>query len=51
MVVIPQERLNALLDKAETFFRKETAMINDILAGQSMLDVDNKHSYGTMLKK
>lgn len=51
VVIIPQEHLDTVLDKAETFFQKETAMINDILAGQSMLDVDNKHSYETMLKQ
>lgn len=51
VVVIPQEHLDAVLDKAETFYKKEMAMIADILAGQSMLEVDNKHSYETMLKK
>lgn len=51
VVIIPQEHFDAVLDKAEIFFKKETVMINDILAGQSMLEVDNKHSYETMLKK
>ncbi len=51
VVIIPQEKLDAVLDKAEGFFAKEESMIRDIRAGLSMLEVDNKHSYETMLKK
>ena len=51
VVIIPQEKLDEVLVKAEEFFKKEESMIKDILAGQSMLEVDNKHSYETMLKK
>ncbi len=50
VVIIPQKKLDAVLEKAETFYAKEASMIQDILAGQSMLEVDNKHSYETMLK-
>jgi regulator of RNase E activity RraA len=51
VVIIPWEKIEDVLDKAEEFFKKEDAMIRDILSGQSMLDVDTKHSYETMLKK
>lgn len=51
VVIIPQEKLEEVLSKAEECFKKEESMIKDILAGQSMLEVDTKHSYETMLKK
>lgn len=51
VVVIPQEHVDAVLDKAEEFFAKEAAMIADIKAGGSMLEVDNKHNYEKMLRK
>jgi regulator of RNase E activity RraA len=51
VVIIPQEHVDAVLDKAELFFKKEEAMIADIKAGGSMLEVDNKHNYEKMLQK
>ena len=51
VVVIPQEHFVAVLEKAEVFFAKEEAMIADIKAGNSMLEVDNKHNYEKMLQK
>ena len=51
VVIIAQEHVDAVLDKAEVFFKKEEAMIADIKAGGSMLEVDNKHNYEKMLQK
>lgn len=51
VVIIPQEHVDAVLGKAERFFAKEEAMIADIKAGDSMLEVDNKHNYEKMLQK
>jgi regulator of RNase E activity RraA len=51
VVIIPQEKLDEVLEKAEEFYKKEASMVKDILSGQSMLNVDNKHNYETMLKK
>lgn len=51
VVVIPQERLDDVLAKAEEFFAKEEAMVAEIRAGKSMLEVDTKYSYEKMLQK
>jgi regulator of RNase E activity RraA len=50
VVIIPQEKLNEVLTKAEMLFEKEESMVADILAGESMQDVDNKYNYEKMLK-
>ncbi len=51
VVVIPQEELDAVLAKAEEFFAKEEAMVAEIHAGRSMLEVDQKYNYEKMLEK
>ncbi|MDR2819666.1 MAG: RraA family protein [Desulfovibrio sp.] len=51
VVIIPQEKLEAVLSKAEDFFVKEEAMVAEILAGKSMLEVDAKYNYEKMLQK
>ncbi|PKM81532.1 MAG: dimethylmenaquinone methyltransferase [Firmicutes bacterium HGW-Firmicutes-14] len=51
IVVIPQEKLDEVLMEAEKILAKEEAMIKEILAGKSILEVDNKFSYEKMLKK
>ena len=51
VVVIPQEELDRVLDKAEEFYAKEEAMVAEILSGKSMLEVDNKFNYEKMLQK
>jgi regulator of RNase E activity RraA len=51
VVIIPQEKLEAVLGKAEDFFVKEEAMVAEILAGKSMLEVDAKYNYEKMLQK
>jgi regulator of RNase E activity RraA len=50
VVVIPQEELDRVLDKAEEFFVKEEAMVAAILSGKSMLEVDNAFNYEKMLQ-
>ncbi|MGA3011905.1 MAG: RraA family protein [Terracidiphilus sp.] len=50
VVIIPQEKMAEVLEKAEQFYAKEEQMITDIRAGMSMLDVDNKYNYEKMLK-
>lgn len=50
VVVIPAERLEDVLAKAEELYRKEEAMISEIKAGASMLEVDEKYSYEKMLR-
>jgi regulator of RNase E activity RraA len=51
VVVVPQEKLDEVLAKAEEFFAKEEAMVAEILAGKSMLEVDAKYNYEKMLWK
>ncbi|HYF82426.1 MAG TPA: RraA family protein [Clostridia bacterium] len=51
VVVIPAEKLEEVLVKAEELYEKEEAMISEIRAGKSMLEVDNKYSYEKMLSK
>lgn len=50
VVIIPQERLDDVLSKAEELYDKEEMMVAEIRAGVSMLEVDNKYAYEKMLK-
>jgi 4-hydroxy-4-methyl-2-oxoglutarate aldolase len=50
VAVIPWEKLDEVLDKAEELFQKEEKMIAEIRAGKSMIEVDQKYSYEKMLK-
>ncbi|KUO71808.1 MAG: dimethylmenaquinone methyltransferase [Clostridia bacterium BRH_c25] len=51
VVVIPREKLEEVVVKAEELYEKEEAMVAEIRAGKSMLEVDNKYSYEKMLNK
>jgi regulator of RNase E activity RraA len=51
VVIIPQEKLEEVLAKAEEFFKKEADMVAEILAGKSMREVDDKYNYEKMLQK
>ena len=51
VVVIPQEHLETVVTSAEEINAKEVAIINDLKAGMSMIEVDRKYSYENMLKK
>lgn len=50
VVVIPKEKSDEVLLKAEDLFQKEEDMIRDIKNGASMLEVDHKYNYEKMLK-
>lgn len=50
VVIVPQERLEDVIVKAEVLLAKETAMCNDIKSGISMKKVDKKYNYENMLK-
>lgn len=50
VVIVPLEKIDEVLPKAEELFQKEEDMIREIKNGASMLDVDNKYSYEKMLK-
>lgn len=51
VVFIPQEKLEEIVTKAEEIKQKEDAMIADLKAGMSLLEVDKKYSYEKMLDK
>lgn len=51
VVIIPQEKLEEIVVKAEDLYEKEESMIAEIRAGKSMLEVDNKYNYEKMLSK
>jgi regulator of RNase E activity RraA len=51
VVVVPWEKIDDVLARAEEFFGKEESMVRDIRSGLSMLEVDNKYNYEKMLKK
>jgi 4-hydroxy-4-methyl-2-oxoglutarate aldolase len=50
VAVIPQEKLDEVLAKADELYQKEEAMVAEIRAGKSMIEVDEKYSYEKMLK-
>jgi regulator of RNase E activity RraA len=51
VVIIPREHVELVLSSAEEINAKEMAMIEDIKAGMSMIDVNHKYNYENMLKK
>ena len=51
IVVIPVEKLDEVVEAAETILEKELQMRADILAGMDILEIDNKYNYEQMLKK
>ena len=51
VVFIPAEHLEAVLEKAEALWAKEEAMVADLRAGMSSLEVDQKYGYEKMLQK
>ena len=50
VVVVPQEKIDEVLAKAEELFEKEESMIRSILNGEPMLSVDSRSGYEQMLK-
>ncbi len=51
VVFIPVEILDETIEKAESLLAKEQAMVADLKAGMSMLEVDRKYNYEQMLQK
>lgn len=51
VVVVPAERFEEVLSKAEQLFEKEEAMCRDILNGMTSLEADRKYNYNQMLAK
>lgn len=51
VVFIPVELLDETIEKAEKIYAKEQAMIADLAAGMSMIEVGKKYSYEQMLQK
>jgi len=49
VVIIPSEKINEVLEKAEELYKKEQAMINEIKSGKSMAEVDEKYKYEKMV--
>ncbi|MCM3013808.1 RraA family protein [Bacillus subtilis] len=50
VVIIPQEKTDDVLKKAEALLQKEEAMIQEIRNGASMLEVDTKYHYEKMIE-
>ena len=51
VVIIPFEKLDDVLAKAEELWQKEEDMVREIRSGKTMLEVDQKFNYEKMLKK
>lgn len=51
VVVVPQEKINEVLQKAEQLWQKEEDMVAEIKSGADILEVDAKFNYNKMLKK
>jgi regulator of RNase E activity RraA len=50
VVVIPVEKLDAVLAAAGEILAKEEAMLSALRAGESILEVDKRFGYETMLQ-
>lgn len=50
VVIIPQEKLEDVMAKAEVLWQKEEDMVSEIRSGKTMAEVDEKFSYEKMLK-
>lgn len=50
VVVIPAERVDEVLEKAESLFQKEEAMVAMIREGKTMTEMDDAFQYEKMLK-
>lgn len=50
VVIVPQEKLEEVVARAEELLAREQEMIAEIRAGKSILEVDAKYSYENMLR-
>lgn len=51
VVIIPEEKIDEVLEAAEDILKKEEAMIEELRKGFSIVEVDQRYSYEAMLKK
>lgn len=51
VVIVPWEKRDEVIEKAEELYEKEENMIRDLKSGLSSLEVDTKYQYEKMLKK
>ena len=51
VVIIPVEKLDDVVKSAEGIAEKESAMVEELRKGANIVEVDQKYSYETMLKK
>ena len=51
VVIIPVEKLDDVVKSAEGIVEKESAMVEELRNGANIVEVDQKYSYETMLKK
>lgn len=51
VVIVPVNKIDEVLNAAEGLWEKEQAMIEELKRGASILEVDQKYSYESMLKK
>lgn len=51
VVVVPYDRVEEVLAKSEELYEKEERMIQEILSGGDVLEVDSRFGYEKMLKK
>ena len=51
VVIVPQEKIEEVLAKAEQLFAKEEAMVAAMKSGKSAMDVDSEFNYEKMLNK
>ncbi len=49
VVIIPMEKIEEVLNKAETLFNKEQAMIKELQKGIPIAEVDQKYAYEKMI--
>ncbi len=51
VVIVPVEKLDDVVKSAEGIVEKESAMVEELRNGANIVEVDQKYSYETMLKK
>lgn len=51
VVIVPVEKLDDVVKSAEGIVEKESAMVEELRNGANIVEVDQKYSYETMLKR
>lgn len=50
VVIVPQEKMDVVIEKSEELYKKEEEMVKEIFSGSDLLEVDSKYGYEKMLK-